>query len=50
MNRVYMDKLADNKDIENFEKIQRDILKKQFDDVPEQEVLHKPLIYCHFAK
>eukprot|EP00095_Tigriopus_kingsejongensis_P007513 maker-scaffold103_size370364-snap-gene-1.20 protein:Tk07513 transcript:maker-scaffold103_size370364-snap-gene-1.20-mRNA-1 annotation:"dynein beta ciliary-like" len=48
--RVYMDKLADNKDIENFEKIQKDILKKQFDDVPESEVLGKPLIYCHFAK
>lgn len=50
LHRVYMDKLADNKDIENFEKIQRDILKKQFDDVPETEVLSKPLIYCHFAK
>ena len=48
--RVYMDKLADNKDIENFEKIQKDILKKQFDDVPESEVLAKPLIYCHFAR
>ena len=48
--RVYMDKLADNKDIDNFEKIQRDILKKTFDDVPEPEVLSKPLIYCHFAK
>ena len=48
--RVYLDKLADMKDIENFEKIQKDILKKQFDDVPESEVLGKPLIYCHFAK
>ena len=42
--------MADNKDIENFEKIQRDIIKKQFDDVPEAEVLNKPLIYCHFAR
>ena len=48
--RVYLDKLADGKDIENFEKIQKDVLKKLFDDVPEQEVLEKPLIYCHFAK
>jgi len=48
--RVYLDKLADGKDIENFEKIQRDILKKSFDDIPEVEVLAKPLIYCHFAK
>ena len=45
-----MDKLADNKDIENFEKIQKDIIKKSFDDIPETEALHKPLIYCHFAK
>ena len=25
-------------------------MKKSFDDVPEVEVLAKPLIYCHFAK
>ena len=48
--RVYLDKLADGKDIENFEKIQKDVIKKSFDDVPENEVLDKPLIYCHFAK
>jgi hypothetical protein len=45
-----MDKLADNKDIENFEKIQKDIIKKSFDDIPEAEALHRPLIFCHFAK
>lgn len=45
-----MDKLADNKDIENFEKIQKDIIKKSFDDIPEAEALHKPLIFCHFAR
>jgi len=45
-----MDKLADGKDIEAYEKHQREILKKIFDDVPESEVLSKPLIYCHFAK
>ena len=27
-----MDKLADGKDIENFEKIQKDVIKKSFDD------------------
>jgi dynein heavy chain len=48
--RVYLDKLADGKDIENFEKVQKDIMKKSFDDIPESEVLSKPLIYCHFAK
>ncbi len=45
-----MDKLADGKDIEAYEKHQKEILKKVFDDVPEGEVLSKPLIYCHFAK
>jgi hypothetical protein len=25
-------------------------MKKSFDDIPEGEVLSKPLIYCHFAK
>ena len=48
--RVYRDKLADVKDIELFDKTQKDILKKAFDDLPEQEVLKSPLIYCHFAK
>ena len=48
--RVYRDKLADVKDIELFDKTQKDILKKSFDDIPEQEVLKTPLIYCHFAK
>ena len=48
--RVYLDKLADNKDIENFEKLQKDVMKKNYDDIPETEVLKKPLIYCHFAK
>ena len=48
--RVYRDKLADGKDIETFDKAQKDILKKTFDDIPEQEVLTNPLIYCHFAR
>ena len=48
--RVYRDKLADVKDLELFDKTQKDILKKAFDDIPEQEVLKQPLIYCHFAK
>ena len=48
--RVYKDKLADGKDIETFDKAQRDILKKTFDDIPEEKVITEPLIYCHFAK
>ena len=48
--RVYLDKLADSKDIDAFEKMQKDYLKKSFDDIPEAETLRKPLIYCHFAR
>ena len=48
--RVYLDKLADAKDIDTFEKMQRDYLKKSFDDIPDAEVLCKPLIFCHFAR
>ena len=48
--RVYRDKLADLKDIDTYDKALKDILKKVFDDLPEQDVLINPLIYCHFAK
>ena len=47
---MYLDKLADSKDIDAFEKMQKDYLKKSFDDIPEAETLRKPLIYCHFAR
>ena len=48
--RVYRDKLCDSKDLETFDKAQKDIMKKNFDDVTEGDVLISPLIYCHFAK
>ena len=48
--RVYRDKLADTKDIEIFDKTLKDAVKKGFEDIPENKVLVKPLIYCHFAK
>ncbi len=48
--RVYLDKLADGKDIDVFEKMQKDYMKKSFDDIPESEAKRKPLIYRHFAK
>lgn len=47
--RVYGDKLVDEKDIENFYKFQLDILKKNFEEIDEGTVLEKPNIYCHFA-
>ncbi|CAB3368449.1 Hypothetical predicted protein [Cloeon dipterum] len=48
--RVYGDKMADEKDIELFSKIQTDIVKKNFEEVDEAVVGDKPNIYCHFAQ
>lgn len=47
--RVYGDKLTDEKDIESFFKLQLDILKKNVEEVDEGSILEKPNIYCHFA-
>lgn len=47
--RVYGDKLTDEKDIESFLKLQFDILKKNVEEVDEGAILEKPNIYCHFA-
>ncbi|KAK6645275.1 hypothetical protein RUM43_001551 [Polyplax serrata] len=48
--RVYRDKLTDEKDIEAFNKIQADLVKKNFDDVDESVIAEKPNLYCHFAQ
>lgn len=47
--RVYGDKLTDEKDIESFLKLQLDILKKNIEEMDEGAVLERPNIYCHFA-
>lgn len=47
--RVYGDKLTDEKDIDSFTKMQTDIVKKSFEDIDESIVFDKPNIYCHFA-
>jgi len=47
--RVYGDKLTDEKDIESFLKLQLDILKKNIEEIDEGAILEKPNIYCHFA-
>lgn len=47
--RVYGDKLIDDKDIDSFIKMQNDIVKKSFEDIDESIVFDKPNIYCHFA-
>ncbi|XP_049809049.1 dynein beta chain, ciliary [Schistocerca nitens] len=48
--RVYGDKLTDEKDIEAFAKMQLDIVKKNFEDMDESLVLEKPNLFCHFAQ
>ncbi|KAJ8966353.1 hypothetical protein NQ317_001278, partial [Molorchus minor] len=47
--RVYGDKLIEEKDIDSFMKVQIDIFKKNFEDIDESIVFEKPNIYCHFA-
>lgn len=47
--RVYGDKLTDEKDIETFSKLQLDILKKNVEEIDEGAIFEKPNIYCHFA-
>ncbi|XP_061390860.1 dynein beta chain, ciliary isoform X1 [Musca vetustissima] len=47
--RVYADKLTDEKDIDSFTKMQHDIVKKSFEEIDESVIFDKPNIYCHFA-
>lgn len=49
-NRVYCDKLVDQQDIEAFNKIINDVVKKNFEGVDDNLIFVKPLIYCHFAE
>ncbi|XP_076261923.1 dynein heavy chain at 93AB isoform X2 [Rhynchophorus ferrugineus] len=47
--RVYGDKLVEEKDIDAFFKLQLDVFKKNFEEIDESLVFEKPIIYCHFA-
>ncbi|VEN40996.1 unnamed protein product, partial [Callosobruchus maculatus] len=47
--RVYGDKLTEEKDIDSFSKLQLDIFKKNFEEIDESIIFEKPNIYCHFA-
>ncbi|XP_041076181.1 dynein heavy chain 17, axonemal-like [Polyodon spathula] len=47
--RVYGDKLINDKDKELFAKIQVDICRKTFEDMDENAVFAKPNVYSHFA-
>ncbi|XP_023561192.1 dynein heavy chain 9, axonemal [Octodon degus] len=49
-NRVYRDKMVEEKDFELFDKIQAEVLKKVFDDFEETAAQSRSLnLYCHFA-
>ncbi|NXU59271.1 DYH17 protein, partial [Turnix velox] len=48
--RVYGDKLVDEKDQKSFEKVLTDTCKKFFTDLSDELVFAKPNIYCHFAQ
>nr|XP_003818154.3 dynein axonemal heavy chain 9 isoform X2 [Pan paniscus] len=49
-NRVYRDKMVEEKDFDLFDKIQTEVLKKTFDDIEDPvEQTQSPNLYCHFA-
>ncbi|XP_045020772.1 dynein axonemal heavy chain 9 isoform X1 [Bubalus bubalis] len=49
-NRVYRDKMVEEKDLDLFDKIQVDVVKKIFDDLGETVEQTQSLnVYCHFA-
>ncbi|XP_077110730.1 dynein axonemal heavy chain 9 isoform X2 [Ranitomeya variabilis] len=49
-NRVYRDKMVEEKDFEVFDKIQTDMVKKFFDDIDETlEAARSMNMFCHFA-
>ncbi|XP_036884188.1 dynein heavy chain 9, axonemal isoform X2 [Sturnira hondurensis] len=49
-NRVYRDKLVEEKDLDLFDKIQIEVVKKFFDDIEEtMEQTQSLNMYCHFA-
>ncbi|ERL83802.1 hypothetical protein D910_01050 [Dendroctonus ponderosae] len=49
-NRVYGDKLVEKRDMDTFNKLIIDSVKKGFEELDENTVFEKPLIFCHFAE
>ncbi|XP_064397591.1 dynein beta chain, ciliary-like isoform X3 [Halichondria panicea] len=47
--RVYADKLLDEKDMQQFNKLKFSIAKDNFDDLDDEALKADPLIFCHFA-
>ncbi|XP_063612420.1 dynein beta chain, ciliary-like, partial [Penaeus indicus] len=48
--RVYGDRLLEEKDLEMLTKLQVDVTKKIFEELDEAEVMAKPNVFCHFAR
>ncbi|KAJ7315905.1 hypothetical protein JRQ81_002067 [Phrynocephalus forsythii] len=48
--RVYCDKLVEEKDQESFGRVMMATCKKYFEDLPDNVVFAKPNIFCHFAQ
>ncbi|KAJ8974478.1 hypothetical protein NQ317_016132 [Molorchus minor] len=48
--RVYGDKLVETKDMESFDKIVGEVVKKGFPEMDEAAIMETPLIFCHFAE
>ncbi|XP_046391607.1 dynein beta chain, ciliary-like [Ischnura elegans] len=47
--RIYSDKLVEEKDVDTFQKLVKDVVKKNFEDV-EDTIWNKPNLFCHFAQ
>ncbi|XP_013068368.2 dynein beta chain, ciliary [Biomphalaria glabrata] len=48
--RVYRDKLIDEKDLETYDKLKKEVVKKSFEEMPDDVIFKLPLIYSHFAQ
>jgi len=48
--RVYRDKLVDISDVELFDKIVKEAVKKTFEDLNDVDIFQQPLLFCHFAQ
>ncbi|KAJ8925640.1 hypothetical protein NQ315_009485 [Exocentrus adspersus] len=48
--RVYGDKLVERRDIDSFGKLMVEVIKKSFEEIEENDIFEKPLIFCHFAE
>ncbi|CAH1116455.1 unnamed protein product [Phaedon cochleariae] len=48
--RVYRDKLVERRDIDTYNKLVIEVVKKSFEELDENSVFAVPLIYCHFAE